>query len=74
MVPSVDLGQKLGSKVLGQWRELGVQDNVVQLFGQQFAVQVNVGAVPDVGKQSKLLMRMTSTYKKKIIFNYKNKL
>lgn len=49
MVPGIDLGQQLGSKVLGQWCELGVQDNVVQLFGQQFAVQVDVGAMPNVG-------------------------
>lgn len=54
VVPGVDLGQYLGSQVLGQWRELGVQDNVVQLFGQQFAVQVDVGAVPNVRRQSEL--------------------
>lgn len=47
VVPGVDLGQYLGSQVLRQWREMGVQDNVVQLFGQQFAVQVDVGAVPN---------------------------
>lgn len=50
VVPGVDLGQYLGSQVLGQWRELGVQDNVVQLFGQQFTVQVDVGAVPEDGQ------------------------
>lgn len=46
VVPSIDLSQELSAQVLGQRRELGVQDNVVQLFGKQFAMQVDVGAVP----------------------------
>lgn len=58
VMPSVDLGQELRSQVLGHWRELGVQDNVVQLFGQQFAVQVDVGAVPNVGKHKVLYIRI----------------
>lgn len=40
---------------------MGVQDNVVQLFGQQFAVQVDVGAVP-VGRQSELEIRRLPVY------------
>ena len=42
----VDLGQELGAQVSGHRHELGVQNDVVQLFGQQFSVQVDVGAVP----------------------------
>lgn len=61
VVPGIDLGQKLGSQVLGQWRELGVQDNVVQLFGQQFAVQVDVGAVPNVGKHKVVVDQNTAS-------------
>lgn len=52
MMPSVDLGQQLSLQVLGQWRESGVQDNVIQFFGQQFSVQVDVGAVPNLRRQS----------------------
>ena len=62
VMPRVDLSQKLGAQVLGQWRVLGVQDNVVQLFGQQFAVQVDVGAVP-VGRQSELYIRRLHVYR-----------
>lgn len=56
VVPGVDLGQELSSQVLGQRPELGVQDIVVQLFGQQFTVQVDVGAVP-ASKQTKEWIR-----------------
>lgn len=52
VMPGVELGQKLGSQIFGQWREVRVEDNVVQLFGQQFAVQVDVRAVPGVKRQS----------------------
>lgn len=44
----IELSQYPGPQVSGQRREVGVQDYVVQLFGQQFAVQVDVGAVPAV--------------------------
>lgn len=57
VMSAVELGQKLCSQVLGQWRELRVEDNVVQLFGQQFAVQVDVRAVPDGKRQSQLYIR-----------------
>lgn len=44
VVARVDLSQDPGAQVSGQRREV----YVVQLFGQQFAVQVDVGAVPAV--------------------------
>ena len=49
VVSGVDLGQELGPQVLGKGLEVGVQGDVIQLFGQQFAVQVDVGAVPTIG-------------------------
>lgn len=61
VVPGVELGQKLGSQVLGQWRELRVEDNVVQLFGQQFAVQVDVRAVPGVKREAVRNQTQTKT-------------
>lgn len=48
VMAGVDLGQEAGSQVFGQRRQVGVQYYVVQLFGQQFAMQIDVGAVPAV--------------------------
>lgn len=62
VVPGIDLCQELGSQVLGQWRELGIQDNIIQLFGQQFAVQVYVGTVPKEGRQPDLSVTIQPTY------------
>lgn len=60
VVPCIDLGQQLSSQVLRQWRELRVKDYVVQLFGQQFSVQVDVGAVPKAERQSQFEVKMLS--------------